>query len=272
LRAIGSRLAELVRRQRSGAGNAAKNNGTADLLAWCILAVTTSVSIHSAELPKDRFIDLMADMTRAVTFGKAPQLRRVRAPGVTDGSSWSATRREEILNSATKLFARNGFASVGIEDIGASVGIAGPSVYNHFAAKEDILTAAITRGRELLYADMHRQLGRAGDPRDALTRLLAGYAAFVFESPDSIQLLISETSHLPDEEQRRTHAAQLDYIGEWVHLLRQLKPQWDPTECRIRVQAALGVINDVAATPHLRVFANIEAASAAVSTAVLGCD
>jgi hypothetical protein len=38
------------------------------------------------------------------------------------------------------------------------------------------------------------------------------------------------------------------------------------------VQAALGVINDAAATPHLRVFTDAEAAAAAVSAAVLGLD
>lgn len=267
LRTIGARLAELVQRQRPGVDDI-----TADLLSWCILAVMTSVSFHSAQLPTDRFVRLLADMMGSVTSVAVPRLQRARVASDNDGSSWTSSRREAILQSAVKLFARNGFGSVGLEDIGASVGIAGPSVYNHFAAKEDILTAAITRGRELLYADMYRQLGRAAGPRDALGRLLAGYAAFVFENPESIQLLIAETAHLPVEEQRRTRTTQQDYIAEWVYLLRQLQPHWDPVESRIRVQAALGVVNDLAATPHLRAFANVEAVTTAVSAAVLGCD
>ncbi len=266
LRTIGSRLAEIVVRCRPGLDEA-----TADLLAWCVLAVTTSVSFHSAELPADRFITVLAEMTRSAIDAMVPPLRPAPESDA-EGGSWSSSRREEILTSAVKLFARNGFASVGIEEIGAGVGISGPSVYNHFAAKEDILVAAITRGRELLHADMHRQFGRAGGPRDALGRLLAGYAAFVFESPESIQLLISETGQLPADEQRRTRAAQHDYIAEWVQLLRRTEPGWDTVECRIRVQAALTVINDVAATPHLRAYADAEAAATAVSATVLGLD
>jgi AcrR family transcriptional regulator len=272
LRRIGSRLADVVACGRFATDGVTVDAVTADLLAWCVLAVTTSVSFHSAELPTDRFIGVLADMTRSAALATVPPLRRARASGADEGGSWSSSRREAILTSAIKLFAHNGFASVGVEDIGASVGISGPSVYNHFAAKEDILIAAITRGRELLHADMHRQVGRAGGPDDALRRVLSGYAAFVFESPESIQVLISETGQLPDEEQRRTRAAQHDYIDQWVHLLRQTKPHWDATECRIRVQAALGVVNDVAATPHLRGFADAETAATAVSAAVLGLD
>ncbi|MGV0643368.1 TetR/AcrR family transcriptional regulator [Mycolicibacterium sp. XJ2546] len=265
LRDIGTRLAQLVARQRRGV-----DDTVADLLAWCILAVATSVSFHSLSLPTDRFVRLMTEMMHSVIRVIVPRLRRAPVRTGDSTAGWSPSRREEILNAAMKLFARNGFASVGIDDIGASVGIAGPSVYNHFAAKEDILATAISRGRELLHADMRRQVARAAGPRDALERLLAGYAEYVFETPEAIALLISEVGQLPAEEQHRARAAQHEYIAEWVHMLRQVEPGWDPIQCRIRVQAALGVINDVAATPHLRVFANVDAAALAVSAAVLG--
>ena len=56
------------------------------------------------------------------------------------------SRRESILTEATKLIATHGYPGVSTEDIGASVGISGPSVYNHFPAKSDILAAAMLRG------------------------------------------------------------------------------------------------------------------------------
>src|SRR6202008_4056999 len=76
--------------------------------------------------------------------------------------------REAILTEATKLFAAKEFAGVSIEDIGGSVGISGPSVYNHFAAKSDILVAAVFRGDEWLRMDMHRAFTQAADARDGL--------------------------------------------------------------------------------------------------------
>ncbi len=74
-----------------------------------------------------------------------------------------ATRADEILDAATDLFAERGYAEVSIDDIGAAVGIAGPSVYNHFASKQDILIDAMARG----HAQLRGGDGRRRGPRDA---------------------------------------------------------------------------------------------------------
>lgn len=264
LHGIGSRLAEVVRRQRPDI-----DGDNADFLAWCILAVTTSVSFHGLVLPEDRFVRLLADMTRSTTLVAVPGLRRSPRTRSANGDSWSPSRREAILAVATELFAHNGFANVGVEDIGARVGIAGPSVYNHFATKEEILAVSIARGRELLRSDMHRQLLRADGPRDALDRLVAGYAEFAFESTDSIRLLTSEIEQLSPDERHRTRVDQRQYVAGWVGLLRELRPNRNSVECEVRVRAALNLMNDVASTPHLRVFGNVAAVTTTVVTAVL---
>src|SRR5262249_5718752 len=55
------------------------------------------------------------------------------------------SRREAVLAGATRLFRQRGYHAVSMDDIGAAVGIAGPSVYRHFASKADLLCAACTR-------------------------------------------------------------------------------------------------------------------------------
>lgn len=64
--------------------------------------------------------------------------------------------------------------------------------------------------------------------------------------------MITEGEHLPKDEQLRARHAQLSYIDEWVHLLRQVHPGLGPTVARIRVQAVLTAANDAARTTHLR--------------------
>ena len=49
------------------------------------------------------------------------------------------TRREQILREAARLFAERGFHGVGVDEIGAAVGISGPGLYRHFAGKEAML-------------------------------------------------------------------------------------------------------------------------------------
>src|ERR1022692_2575939 len=52
-------------------------------------------------------------------------------------------RKEAILRASATLFAQKGFAAVGIDDIGAAVGITGPAIYRHFPGKDAVLTAVI---------------------------------------------------------------------------------------------------------------------------------
>ncbi|GAB2505731.1 TetR/AcrR family transcriptional regulator [Nocardia heshunensis] len=263
-RGIGARLAGIIAERRPELVAA-----QCDLLAWAALSVGNSVSFHHLSLPEPDFTELLAGLIRAVLDAPVPELGTPIPDADRRTPLVSRSRREVILTEATRLFAERGFTGVSVDDIGAGVGIAGPSVYNHFPGKADILTAAIFRGDEWLRIDLHRALAKAADPRDALRRLLDGYGTFVFENPHLTQILISEAQHLPDAEQQRARLTQRAYIAEWVHLLREVHPAWDPISARIRVQAAQTVCNDMALTPHLRNLPNIEAASTVIGAAIL---
>jgi AcrR family transcriptional regulator len=261
---IAARFAALIRARRPGLAAV-----EADLLAWSGLAVATSVSLHSLVLPEPEFTTLLGGLITTVVDAaiQLPPSPPTRGPKTRTLRTQS--RREAILSEATKLFAAKGFAGVSTEDIGGSVGISGPSVYNHFAAKSDILVAAMLRGDEWLRMDMHRAFAAASDPRDGLNRLLGSYCAFVLDNPHLIQVLVSEAEHLPEPERHRTRAAQYAYIAEWVSLLREVHPQWDAVAARIRVQAVQTMMNDIALIRSLRNHAGIDAVLVTIGTELL---
>ena len=60
------------------------------------------------------------------------------------------SRRDQILTAAAELFARHGFHGVGIDDIGAAVGISGPALYRHFRSKDAMLGEMLTSISERL--------------------------------------------------------------------------------------------------------------------------
>ncbi len=242
-RRIADTLSGLIRTRRPDLDAA-----RADLLAWCAMAVGNSVSFHSLSLPEPEFTELLAGLVTLVVDADIPA--PASGPDEKSGHLSVQSRRELILAHALPLFAAKGFTAVSMDDIGAAIGIAGSSVYNHFESKTDILEAAIVRGDEWLRIDMHRIFAGTGDPREGLAGLLAGYCAFTLDNPWLMQILISETGHLPEPDRHRTRVAQHTYISEWVHLLQRIHPDWDATSTRIRVQAALTMINDAAATPH----------------------
>lgn len=261
-REIGDRLAQRIRDRRPDLDTV-----QADLLAWCALGVANSVSFHKLSLPEPSFAALLTELV-AVPLNADAELRGA-ASGESVGTVVARSRREAILSAGAALFAEKGFAGVSVDDIGTAAGIAGPSVYKHFAAKTDILAAATFRGNEWLWMEFNRAVADARDAADALLRVVLSYQTFAFQNPDIVEILITEEAHLPAPESRRARSAQRAYIDEWVHLARQLRPGWSVTEARIRVQAVQMLINDIAVAPRLRTLHGVEAVLVGIAATVL---
>jgi AcrR family transcriptional regulator len=292
---IGRTLAGYVQSVRPGTPDAA-----ADLLAWALLAVLTSPSFHHLDLPRPAYQDLLADLVRTVLDTDLPVgldtdlpvgldtdrpagLDTDRLAGLPVGAAPArpdpgaripalvpASRREELLTQAVRMFAAHGYTQVSIEDIGNAVGISGPSVYNHWPNKLDLLVTTLRRGAAALAMDVSTVYRRAPDAAAALRMLIGFYVALSQTHHETIGLLITDIGHLPDGERREIRRAQRDFVSEWVHLLRLDQPQLDPVAARIRVHAALSVANDIARTPHLRRDPPVAAAVEIICTRLLG--
>ena len=208
-------------------------------------------------MPEPGFSALLTDLI-AVPLTAGVELGRA-GTGESRVTMAARSRREAILSAAAALFAEKGFSGVSVEDIGAAVGIAGPSIYNHLAAKTDILAAAVFRGNEWLWMEYNRAVADARDAAEALTCVVLSYQTFAFHNPDIVEILIMDATHLPESENQQARGAQRAYIDEWVHLARQLHPTSTMTEARIRVQAAQIMINDVVVIPRLCMLPGVEA-------------
>lgn len=261
-RQVGDRLAQHIRHRRPDLEAV-----HADLLAWCVLGVANSVSFHRLSMPEPGFSALLTELI-ALPLNAEPELRGAGC-SESRGGVVTRSRREAILSAGAALFAEKGFSGVSVDDIGAAVGIAGPSIYNHFAAKADILAAAIFRGNEWLWMEFNRVVADARDAAEALRRAVLSYQTFAFANPDIVEILITEAAHLPAPDSQSARSAQRAYIDEWVHLARQLHPGWTITEARIRVQAAQIMINDVVVIPRLRKLPGVEPALADIAIALL---
>src|SRR5690625_5152529 len=100
-------------------------------------------------------------------------------------------------------------------------------------------------------------------------RLLESYCTFVFDNPELIQVLVSETQHLPEPERQRTRVAQHAYIAERVNLVREVHPEWELPYARVRVQALRTMMNDVALTAQLHRYPHVQPASVTIGCALL---
>ncbi|TWG07465.1 TetR/AcrR family transcriptional regulator [Saccharopolyspora dendranthemae] len=222
--------------------------------AWCMFSVLTSPSYHQVQLSRREFEGLLGEMV--VIIGHRPPHdlapRPEAGPDQLERFAGRSSRRRLLLAAATRLFADAGYSKVTTEDVGAAAGIAGPSLYNYFASKQELLSAVITRGNAWLEVELERTLATKTDPAEALRALLRSYIRFAFDHGGFIDILVSEVGHLPAVERHRARQTQHSYVAEWVGLLCEARPELDPVRSRILVQAALTAANDMARTGPIR--------------------
>ena len=165
------------------------------------------------------------------------------AAGVRPVRTRDPARKQRILDAAADLFARNGFHSVSMEDIGEAVGITASAIYRHYDSKTAVLVAMFDRVIDQLLSEGQRLAAdRQADPLDALTQLIEGQIGFVVDDRDVAQVYFREIANLPAADRRSLRRKQRLYLEEWVHLLTELRGDLDDTAARTVVHCAIGAI------------------------------
>lgn len=260
-------LAERLRGHRPGL-----NAREVDLLAWSTLTATMSISFQSVHLPHAEYAQLLIAIIGDVTGTDLSSVsvtatpRRAAVPIQVDATA------DRLVQAALKLFAERGFRSVGINDVAAAVGIAGPSAYNHYNSKVALLTAAIGDGARVLMSEESAILAENLTPRETLRRLLRSYVDFSFANQHVLDLMITETNNLDPRERSLGIKQQRDYLRAWVRVLQEEQPYLTAAHARVRVQAVLTLTNDLARTAHLRLQPGVKEATMAIGASILGLE
>ncbi|MGZ4506467.1 MAG: TetR/AcrR family transcriptional regulator [Blastococcus sp.] len=155
-------------------------------------------------------------------------------------------RRDRILRAAAELAAERGFHAVSMADIGAAAGIVGSGVYRHFDSKSAVLVALLDQVMERLLTGA-AQAGASGLPEaEVLDDLVRGQVEFAVDDALLVRLYQREMHTLPEGDQRRLRRLQRHYVEEWVHTLRELRPELNDSDARARVHIAIGAIQSAA--------------------------
>lgn len=111
-------------------------------------------------------------------------------------------RREEVLDAAVRVFARESFRGAGTAEIAREAGIAEPTIYRHFSSKRDLYVAALGRCCELV-GGAFQEIDQANeDGLDALMGMVEWYDRSIRESPEHLQLRMRAESETNDAEVR----------------------------------------------------------------------
>ncbi|WP_326489614.1 TetR/AcrR family transcriptional regulator [Amycolatopsis acidiphila] len=177
------------------------------------------------------------------------------------------SRRDELLESAIGLFFRRGYAGVSLDDIGASAGLAGPSLYHHFNTKTDILVAAFSRATERLTEEY--DLRSKATPTPALAELVGMYTDFCLRNRELVGIYVSDVSYLPPDLQRQIRAVLRQRVAEWADAVTTENSEIGLRPARVRSHAALTVIDDLVRLGRFHVRPNVAAEIRVVAMSIL---
>ena len=158
------------------------------------------------------------------------------------------SRREQILQAAAQLFAERGSRAVGVDDVGAAVGVTGPAIYRHFASKDSMLAEMLLRISERLLEGGSDVVAQAGDDVPGQLRALIAFQVdFALDNPALITVQDRDLVNVADADAAQVRRLQRRYVEVWVAVLARLHPAADAAACRARAHAVFGLINS---TPH----------------------
>lgn len=91
------------------------------------------------------------------------------------------SKQETLLDTAERLFYAEGFHATGIDRVIAEAGVARMTLYNHFASKDELVEAVLTRRFERYLDTMRSALAqsREGECLSALTEVHASWLATI---------------------------------------------------------------------------------------------
>ncbi len=89
----------------------------------------------------------------------------------TKANGFVADKREAILRSAIKVFARKGYFNSKVADIAGDAGIADGTVYLYFKSKDEILHSIFDRAMAEFISEGKRELELEPGPKEKLQRI-----------------------------------------------------------------------------------------------------
>ncbi|NPV48521.1 MAG: TetR/AcrR family transcriptional regulator [Armatimonadetes bacterium] len=103
-----------------------------------------------------------------------------------------ATKRDDIIRVARRLFAQRGVKATTVRDIAQAAGVTEGALYRHFASKEDLARFLFAGGAELFYEFLEHAAAEATDAAQRLRLLVAGFFEFAEANAEVFGFVMSQ--------------------------------------------------------------------------------
>jgi len=133
-----------------------------------------------------------------------------------------ASRREEILRTATELFAEHGFSDAMTQELADRLGVGKGTIYRYFPSKRELFLAAADRVMRTLSAHVEANVAGIEDGLERIARGVLAFLTFFADRPEYVELLIQERAQFKDRT-RPTYIEHRQVHGQrWRKLYAEL--------------------------------------------------
>ena len=113
-------------------------------------------------------------------------------------------RRNQILDAASRLFARKGYKGATIREIAREAGVAEGTIYNYFASKHDLLISLPQRISWPMVSSFVKSARRrapdtVAEDEDQMVRLLRASMSSIQQHTDAVKVLLAYIPFMEEE-------------------------------------------------------------------------
>lgn len=134
----------------------------------------------------------------------------------TEGRS---PRKLAVLDAAITLFAEKGYDGVSVRDIGDLLDQTGPSIYRHYASKEELLADAVAVVITPMIEAMRKIVDSEGPAGERLERAIWFHASFALRHRVYLRVYYRDSRHLSSAAWRIHRRRANTYRGLWTGLM-----------------------------------------------------
>jgi AcrR family transcriptional regulator len=134
-------------------------------------------------------------------------------------------RQEEILETATELFAEHGFSDAVTQALADRLGVGKGTIYRHFPSKRELFLAAADRVMRKMQEQVNINIEGIDDGFERIQRAIATFLGFFADHPAFVELLIQERAYFKDRKRPTYFEHREINVQRWRQLYREMIAQ-----------------------------------------------
>ena len=128
----------------------------------------------------------------------------------------AAQRREQLLDTAARLFAEHGYSKTTTAQLAKSAGVTEPIIYRHFKSKHELFIALIDRTGEDTIQTWERHLADAANPAERIRRLIGSNPMVTDQGRGVYRVIVQAMTEIADENIRKALQRHMSALHQFV--------------------------------------------------------